>query len=465
MEVAGKGLRKTLGFGARNTAKEFGIKAAAITSAAGIEATTEMFQETYQEWIKGKARAEVKGEDYMSYLDFFNSEEAQETRGISFASGLLFGGVGQVINNVAERKALLANDYDLLAAKIDPSATDLTVNKQERIRSIILDNAIDGRLGNTEELTNELVDAGVMSQEDAKLVFQTAKQVNKAFNETPTVDLSRMKPSEKRELAAAYLKRQESENKIKDLESVFVDEINKINNLNISQEQKEQKIQELYSLEPDTIEQLEIERQQLNQVNEDIVSMQSGIYFQQRREQQAQQRAEEERQAQEQEQETAPTPEAPTAPKPQAPEGEEPTFGPIISEDEANAIDDILNQSVEDGNITNDRADDIAQFIMDNNMSFEEAQNYVNQQVTPAPKQVVEEKEKPKAKPQVVQYKGRSYTITSDGTIINQNTNRKIKPDGATGRAIIKASQEKQDVRKKSFVVRFSVCLVTNSRR
>lgn len=72
----------------------------------------------------------------------------------------MFGSVGQVINNVAERKALLANDYDLLAAKIDPSATDLTVNKQERIRSIILDNAIDGRLGNTEELTNELVDAG-----------------------------------------------------------------------------------------------------------------------------------------------------------------------------------------------------------------------------------------------------------------------------------------------------------------
>lgn len=36
-----------------------------------------------------------------------------------------------------------------------------------------------------------------MSQEDAKLVFQTAKQVNKAFNETPSVDLSRMKPNEK----------------------------------------------------------------------------------------------------------------------------------------------------------------------------------------------------------------------------------------------------------------------------
>ena len=445
--VAGKGLRKTLGFGARNTAKEFGIKAAAITSAAGIEATTEMFQETYQEWIKGKARAEVKGEDYMSYLDFFNSEEAQETRGISFASGLLFGGVGQVINNVAERKALLANDYDLLAAKIDPSATDLTVNKQERIRSIILDNAIDGRLGNTQELTNELVDAGVMSQEDAKLVFQTAKQVNKAFNETPAVDLSRMKPNEKRELAAAYLKRQESENKIKDLESVFVDEINKINNLDISTDIKEQKIQELYSLEPDTIEQLEIERQQLNQVNEDIVSMQSGIYFQQRREQEAQQRAEEQRQAQEQseqerqEVETAPTPETTTAPTPQAPEGVEPTFGPIMSIDEENVINDILDQNIEDGNITNDRANDIAQFVVDNNMSFEEAQNYVNQQVTPTPTsqvQEVEQKEESKAKPQVVEYKGRSYTITSDGTIINQNTNRKIKPDGATGRAIIK---------------------------
>ena len=447
--ITGKGLRRTLGFGARNTAKEFGIKAAAITTAGGIEATTEMYQETYQEWIKGKARAEVKGEDYMSYLDFFNSEEAKETKGISFASGLLFGSVGQVINNVAERKALLANDYDLLAAKIDPAATDLTVNKQERIRSIILDNAIDGRLGNTEELTNELVDAGVMSQEDANLVFQTAKQVNKAFNETPSVDLSRMKPNEKRELAAAYLKRQESENKIKDLESVFADEINKINNLDISQEQKEQKIQELYSLEPNTIEQLEIERQQLNQVNEDIVSMQSGIYFQQRREQQAQQRAEEQRQAQEQREqerqefETAPTPEAPKAPTPQPPEGVEPTFGTPMSDNEINVIDDILNQNVEDGNITDNRADDIAQFIADNNMSFEEAQNYVNQQVTPTPTsqtQKVEQKKEPKTKPRVVQYKGRSYTITSDGTIINQNTNRKIKPDGATGKAILKKS-------------------------
>ena len=33
---------------------------------------------------------------------------------------------------------------------------------------------------------------------------------DRAFNETPSVDLSRMKPNEKRELAAAYLKRQES---------------------------------------------------------------------------------------------------------------------------------------------------------------------------------------------------------------------------------------------------------------
>ena len=60
-----------------------------------------------------------------------------------------------------------------------------------------------------------------------RIAVQTAKQVNKAFNETPSVDLSRMKPNEKRELAAAYLKRQESENKIKDLKSVFADEINK----------------------------------------------------------------------------------------------------------------------------------------------------------------------------------------------------------------------------------------------
>ena len=527
--VAGKGLRKTLGFGAKNTAKEFGIKAAAIATASGIEGTTEMFQETYQEWIKGKNIAEVKGEDYISYMDYFNSEEAKETKGIAFASALLFGGVGQAISNIGERKALIANDYDLLTAKIDPAATDLTVSKQERIRSIILDNAIDGKLGNTESLTNELVNAGVMNEEDAKIVFDTAKTVNKAFNETPTVDLSRMKQSEKRELASAYLKRQETETKIQDLESVFVDEINKINNLDISQEQKEQKTQELYSLEPDTVEQIEIEREQLNSVNEDIVSMQSGVYFQKRREQQEQQRAEEQRQ----EAETAPTPEATTTPTPETSESVEPTFGPTMSVDEENVINDIIDQNIEDGNITDDMANDVAQFVVDNNMSFEEAQEYINQQVSvPAERQKrgkeevyetqndngdvitvkvitnpdgsrqvsyftgantkaenkyttdtfkkdntltneqiiertvtgeeevvtkksekeletkaerqqqIRDKKAKKEKPQVIEYKGNNYTITTDGTIINQKTNRKIKPDGATGKAIIKESEK-----------------------
>tara|TARA_R110000824_G_scaffold67836_6_gene175635 strand:- start:1257 stop:12383 length:11127 start_codon:yes stop_codon:yes gene_type:complete len=77
-------------------------------AATGVtEGMFEQHQEVFQEWIKNRAIAEKKGEDYMSYTEFFESPEMLKTRVTAFALGIGMGARGGYVDAVAER------DYQL----------------------------------------------------------------------------------------------------------------------------------------------------------------------------------------------------------------------------------------------------------------------------------------------------------------------------------------------------------------
>lgn len=54
----------------------------------------EELQEVYQDWRIKTNLSHMKGEEFMSYYDYYNSPEVAETRVVSFAMGTLMGARG-----------------------------------------------------------------------------------------------------------------------------------------------------------------------------------------------------------------------------------------------------------------------------------------------------------------------------------------------------------------------------------
>ena len=73
------------------------------TATGSIEGVAEQYQEVYQEWIKNRAIAEQKGEDYMTYTEFFKSPEMLDVRVSAFALGAAMGSRGGYVDAIAER--------------------------------------------------------------------------------------------------------------------------------------------------------------------------------------------------------------------------------------------------------------------------------------------------------------------------------------------------------------------------
>ena len=115
--------------GLRNIPKQasFGQKILPFVQAGATgvtEGVVEQYQEVYQEWIKGRAIADQKGEDFVTFSEFFKSDEMLQTRVSAFALGLAMGSRGGYVDAIAERSYQLQEAETRLGEFIDDNKFD-----------------------------------------------------------------------------------------------------------------------------------------------------------------------------------------------------------------------------------------------------------------------------------------------------------------------------------------------------
>jgi len=146
------------------------INTAKVGSATAIEGMEEQFQEVYEEWVARKNVAIAQGKEYMDYWDFFSSDEMKETRALAGGMGALFGGAGNVVSAIAERKAYI--DSKARAAEANMNMEAYTENqRQNRLEQTIASAIINGdeeglasywaTLENREEMSPEEIEKNV----------------------------------------------------------------------------------------------------------------------------------------------------------------------------------------------------------------------------------------------------------------------------------------------------------------
>lgn len=165
--------------------KSFAVKmmgaTAKIIPSMGLEATEEMFQESYQDWIQKKNIAHAKGklfkgpdgEDFEGvdgYLNFFKSPANGNTKWTAFATGLVGGGYGGVVSNIASRQSQLDRQEELFRRSVD----DLETNERdsrERVINEVVQRAVE--LEQDVDLINYINDlaANDKMSEDAKETY------------------------------------------------------------------------------------------------------------------------------------------------------------------------------------------------------------------------------------------------------------------------------------------------------
>ena len=116
-----KGIR-TIPAGLRRAAKlevgtgtTFKTFMASLTVGSGltyVSGKAEEFQEVYQDWRIKTRLAHMKGEEFMSYSDYYNSPEIAETRLVSFGMGVLTGGFGVTLKSAVNDAAIASNIID-----------------------------------------------------------------------------------------------------------------------------------------------------------------------------------------------------------------------------------------------------------------------------------------------------------------------------------------------------------------
>ena len=166
-----------------------------LAGKAGTEGVEEMFQETYEEWAKMKAVAEVTGEEvkYDSYMDFYNSKENEATKVVSFALGALGGAafnMRSLINQTADDTYKLHNRMANLKEIINKQGTDKELDWQSfYISQSIADVVIDEEANiDPKEVIQSFVDNGNINKEEQKDLeamandFVTMKEKGKRLN-------------------------------------------------------------------------------------------------------------------------------------------------------------------------------------------------------------------------------------------------------------------------------------------
>lgn len=124
------------------------------------EGFEEMYQESFEEWAKKKAMADVTGEPMPyndDFFEFFNSKENKATKVISAAMGALAGGafnIKSLINSKADDSYRLYDRTKNLTEIINQQGTDKELEWQQfHIRKSLADLTIDDKYSNDNDAT------------------------------------------------------------------------------------------------------------------------------------------------------------------------------------------------------------------------------------------------------------------------------------------------------------------------
>ena len=156
------------------------IQAGATGSVEGI---AEQYQEVYQEWIKNKAIAEGKGEDFMTYSEFFKSPEMKDVRVSAFALGSAMGSRGGYVDAIAERDYQLQEGRKRLGDLMDLNEFE---QAQAMRKDIIAYSVIDGN-GSADlakSRTRRMVAEGQMREEVGNQIIEALEQAEEIYEST-----------------------------------------------------------------------------------------------------------------------------------------------------------------------------------------------------------------------------------------------------------------------------------------
>lgn len=213
-----KGAQKSLSL---NFTKAPGIKSmiSNMAKVSGIVLTDgmlEQFQETYQDWASKTNLAEQRGEEFMSYMDFFSSKENLPTRVIAFASSMAVSGAKTAIDVSAERKRLFSlekgfqedflfqdvEQFDLtekelgktkdgdVRATSGKSVQELKALKLRQLDKLLVKKTLEGKGDYYIDLVNHLLEDNKITKAQHESFVNTAKEMETLVESTPTIGLN-----------------------------------------------------------------------------------------------------------------------------------------------------------------------------------------------------------------------------------------------------------------------------------
>ena len=178
--------------GLRNIPKQasFGQKILPFVQAGATgvtEGVVEQYQEVYQEWIKGRAIADQKGEDFVTFSEFFKSDEMLQTRVSAFALGLAMGSRGGYVDAIAERSYQLQEAETRLGEFIDDNKFDSAQkNRLKYIAYTVIDSNGNAALAKSRvermvaerQMQSDLGEDTIAAIEQAEDIYRTTFKDN-----------------------------------------------------------------------------------------------------------------------------------------------------------------------------------------------------------------------------------------------------------------------------------------------
>lgn len=166
-----------------------------VAGKAGFEGFEEMYQESFEEWAKKKAYADVTGEDMPynnDFFEFFKSKENEATKVLSAAMGALAGGafnIKSLLNTKADDHYRLYDRTKNLTQIINGQGSTEELEWQKyHIQQTIADIVIDDKHGAYDDFMNGLIKRGNITEEERATYdemlynFQEVKEKGKKLN-------------------------------------------------------------------------------------------------------------------------------------------------------------------------------------------------------------------------------------------------------------------------------------------
>ena len=185
---------------------------AKVSGSVLTDGMLEQFQESYQDWSSKTNLAEQRGEEFMSYMDFFTSKENLPTRVIAFASSMAVSGAKTAIDVSAERKRLFSLekgfDEDFLFQEVEEfelserelgkdaratsgkSVQELKALKLRQLDKLLVKRVLEGKGDYYVDLVNHLLEENQITQSQHDSFVETAKQMESLVESTPSIGLN-----------------------------------------------------------------------------------------------------------------------------------------------------------------------------------------------------------------------------------------------------------------------------------